>query len=639
MTRRRPPQSAEQALEGYDLQALDALSRPPGAPPPTPRTPGPTPVDLGDFQVNLGAPASEAPVQDTPEEAPEPAAPREPVLNPSQQAPFRVRDYGGFTRAGGQPIDQSILRPSEPLTAEDMEPEEEDVELLPQAETPEPEPGPAAVRKSETKDASAPAPAQGIDANLPSEDDIRGAEAGDIVRRFFHGLGGGLVAAGGGRPQEFRSNADALRQRRQQGLTQQREWKRQDVAQQQVQEGRQYERAQEADDRAYNRGRDAVQDDRANRQLSLQEARMEQQAEMQRAQLALREAQSEPARQRAMQELMRLDPESSATQEARTRFITRVMSAPPAVRRLYGENEAEIGARLQGLSAYSIERLEGGIPRTSIKAMSNGLGGLGVSGSSPIMEGLREAAVEAGMDPRVVAGMSREDLTRSAEQARRAGVTVGQVRAQQTGEGGTPRGVQLLPGVYAGVDVSPTEERTFRQLMDRVSAGYGDLQEMQRLTQQYGRTARVTPSARSEMRANFYNLQTMAAALGEAGVIQQGDLERMRGVLPNDQDLEQSTFGTVEDSLRQWFTTLERGVRRRLANRGVSEEQIERAIRGIRTGRYEEATEAAQSAPAQPRQSQRRTIRVRLPDGTTGNIPESAWDEEEAREQGIERLD
>jgi hypothetical protein len=294
------------------------------------------------------------------------------------------------------------------------------------------DPGPSK-RPTVTKDA----PEHRIDDGLPSEADISGARDGDVARRVFHAIAQGLRGFAGQSTTPFRSNERELRERREQGLTRQREMKAGD--RQEAARMRAEERQSQALDAQMQRG--AAQDALRSRQLDIAERGERRQGQLADAQLRYQQARTQSERDEAMREMWQIDPESRVSATARQRFIEQWRSRPPSIRQMYGASEAEVAARIRGLSAADIAALEDELPSVTVRARSSlagvGSGGSGLAQTAGITEeqrrqGLLEAGRRRGLTDEVMAGMDDDDLSRAITQDE---LTRGsQQRAQEYGE-------------------------------------------------------------------------------------------------------------------------------------------------------------------------------------------------------------
>lgn len=200
----------------------------------------------------------------------------------------------------------------------------------------------------------------------------------------------------------------------------------------------------------------------------------------------------------------------------------------------------------------------------------------------------------------------------------RAGYTQEEIR-QELGAAAPAGGVELLPGVRAGIDVGNSEPEKFRTAFADMRAQYAALDRMQALSSRYGANAVVSPQARAEISAELPALRAMVAQLQNSGIINPGEAPLINATLPNPSDLQQMTFGEVGIRSNSFKRQLEASVRAGLETRGVDEAGITRAMAGLR-GRGFSGGGAAPTGPA-PRRTQGATITVRSPTGTQRDVP------------------
>ena len=322
------------------------------------------------------------------------------------------------------------------------------------------------------------------------------------------------------------------------------------------------------------------------RQLGLQEQNAARQARVQEAQFALQNARSETQRQTAMRALLREDPRSELSSQARLTYLAEWRSLPERIRANYGANEAEVMASLQGLSAHDIEQRITRLPDINLQAQSSlqhlgGGGGLRTPGGGEMsLEDFRQLYVtETGRAPEAA------DLVYANPRARREFLEgLGHIPTRRGGDGAAET-TQILPGVTTTMDLEPGEARAMRQGFSSAMSRAGSLRRIGDVGRRYGGlTAAIDRDAQAEIVPELALLRGMVATLGQTGTIQAGEVPAINAALPNPADLEQMTFGTFERRLATWRSILEDSIRAQLWTMDVPEEQANAAIQALWRG-------------------------------------------------------
>lgn len=340
----------------------------------------------------------------------------------------------------------------------------------------------------------------------------------------------------------------------------------------------------------------------------------------------LQQAQADRIREEMALRAREQDPASRESEIQRSQYLATVDTLPQSMRARL--SQAIPQDRLATMSAAELRA-----PLARIQAFrERGTGGGG--GGSPVASATRaqtreqlvtaymgrtgasreEAAAAVGAlgDTRAAAALTSDALARGRTEAR-----------QQT------QGEEILPGVVAGVDLSPGEAREMRTGFATARSSMANLGAVEQIAGRYGATGVVSREAAAEMRPRLVTLRAMVAQMGNTGVINPTEVPTINAALPDPTSIEQMTIGDFGSQLRAWRSQVETSVRSQLLSRGVDEPGVERAVGMLRTGRGA-ARPTARAAPEG-------SVRVRHPDGRTGVVPQAQM--ERARAAGFEVVD
>lgn len=288
----------------------------------------------------------------------------------------------------------------------------------------------AALSEGSPRKPERPPPAD-IRDGLPTDSDISRAEGTDALRRVAHVLGSAFNGALGRAPTPFRSEADALRERRESGIERGQSAKR---------EALQTERQGRALD-VQARGQE-LEGEHSERADAIAAAREQSRARRDAAQAEFDAARTTSERARAARALQATDPDSAESGRARARYVLEEL--PRRLRLEGGDREAlrsTIEREVQGFSVADIEAMEGELAGMSLGTRGHGGGG-GAGARAPGREGVSRAqaaqeriaaATARGIDPAAAEQLERDgDLARiTAQDALTRGP---QARAEQYGE-------------------------------------------------------------------------------------------------------------------------------------------------------------------------------------------------------------
>lgn len=303
--------------------------------------------------------------------------------------------------------------------------------------------------------------------------------------------------------------------------------------------------------------------------LGLREQQIEAQAEAARALAEERGARGELARTRADEAAAARDPESPTSRQAQAE-LRALMARVPEDERI---SDDEIGA----LSASAADTLYNQVARRyGLRTRETRRGGAGGGGGAPMSAAeARQALVDRGLDPALADSLAPRELQRLLRNEAQRSLSQGE----------TSEAIQVLPGVYATMELSAPEIRAIRDGFSAMRGGMLSLNRLNEIGQQYGgASARISRDAQARVVPELTILRSMVAQMGGTGVINPSEVSTINAALPNPGDLEQMTFGTFQSRLGTWQRILSDKVRATLDTAGVSGEGIDRALSGLRSG-------------------------------------------------------
>lgn len=381
----------------------------------------------------------------------------------------------------------------------------------------------------------------------------------------------------------------------------------------------------------------AAEKDREGREAELASARLEREQSAAADEMAFRREQLDVMRQRAergpetsplqqaqadriREEIARhqreMDAQSPESATARAQYLALVDTLPQGMRgRLMQAIPPE---RIETMSAAELRaptaRIQAFRERGTAGAASGG-GGRAAATREALVRAYRErtgaseeeanAAVAALGSQRAASALTTDALARGRAEA----------RAQRTGE-------EILPGVVAGVDLSPGEARNLRDGFSAARTSMENMREVEGIARRYGVSGAFSPEARSEMRPRLVTLRAMVAQMGNTGVINPTEVPTINAALPDPTSMEQMTVGDFRAQLTAWRSQLEANIRSGLVARGVDDDGVRSAMTMLH-GRAAPRAASAGSAPST-------SVRVRHPDGRTGTIPRAQLERAQA---------
>lgn len=473
---------------------------------------------------------------------------------------------------------------------------------------------PAQVPPSTTQPPSAAVPVQktGTSSESAMDRELRAAREQRARRMIMNTLASAIEVGGSlglgvpvptGQPTQAGPGEDEARIMREHRL----------AAAQKEREGREAELAQAR------QGRESQLEDREmalrERALALQEER----ARAPRQTTDLDAARAEQIRTGIAGAAARRDPFSPESRAAQSQFAALVDTLPPAFRSRLGATFSP--ERIRGMSA---DELDAPTRRIAAFRERGTAGGSGSPGGSERRAATRSAIV-AGLVQR---GMSEEQAS-AAVDAMGADRAAAAIASDTLARGRTDDRMhtqreEILPGVFAGVDLSPGEARSMRDGFSSMRTSVSNMAEVEGIAQRYGTSGVLSPEARAEMRPRLVTLRAMVAQMGNTGVINPSEVRTINEALPNPTDVEQMTVGDFRAQLRAWRSQLDASVRSQLISRGVDEDGVRTAMGLLHGGSHRRTSGSPTAAPgAQPPTAPAADmVRVRRrSDGALGQIP------------------
>ena len=181
---------------------------------------------------------------------------------------------------------------------------------------------------------------------------------------------------------------------------------------------------------------------------------------------------------------------------------------------------------------------------------------------------------------------------------------------------------EILPGVSTSLSISAGEAAEQRDALSQARASYANLSSLNDIASEGGTLGALSPRQRGLVAPRLAIGRGMVANLARLGIIQPSEVDNINGTLPNPNELEQMSLGTLQSRLTAWRGLLEENVRAGLSAHGVDDDGVERAIQFLRSGRGmrrpSESSQPSRTTPADMVRVRRRS------DGRTGTIPRSS---------------
>lgn len=470
-----------------------------------------------------------------------------------------------------------------------------------------------------------------LDYGLPTEGEIGNERGWDVLRQITGRLGNALRVAGGGSHRDIETVAPGMEAARREGI-----------------EGRLNAKGASAEgDRRATRDAELAEDvARARREpteLELsREARIAadserddalggRRMELDERGLAGREgrANAEAASEAAMR-----DPASPASEAARAR-LSATLDALRSSPRTAPIAEA-IGARLEGMSAYDVERIESGTMLRPLMGRGVGGGGGGGGGGSPTHDALVEAYMaRTGSSREQAEALARAVGDRSFGRSLTSdGLT--STRAEESSERVLERraaGDELVEGVHATVHMSEPAIRAWQNGWSTTRGSMDALRRIRSTTAEHGVSARITPAIRAQLETNMFPLRHMIADIQGTGVINPSEMAAINAALPDGTSMLDMTVGSFNARLNEWQRLVEDAIRHRMTDMGVNDEEVGRAMGALRSGGR--IVRGGSRAPAEGGAGGAEggeapaggTVRVRvLATGAIANLPPDVYD-------------
>lgn len=573
---------AEMTITQEEVEAAERESAPmqraPGARPDSPfrvLPPGQTPPRTEPYFP----PRSNFATADLPDIGPEPAD----VQNPSPRAPAPPPT--------SEPA-QAIVPPREPAQAQDLSRPESEVEFLDPTEEDSPRKRLEPMLRQRVAQAQQQRP------------DYTGVDTADAFRRVLHAIGSGLRAAGGGSPIPFRSlGEEARRGDAQRAQVDQRTALAGQRAKQEAGESDLAQRRMALQERqldANTANQEANRSLQERMQTRAAELRAQGRTEQEALALARREAlQSELTRSQALR--------TADSNESRMERETLLAEIDTARQELGFEPPPSAMEFLRNATGEQVQRYretltEQGIlrPRTHRRGGRGGGQGGARTATPESVEDLQAALAEAGIPPESV------DLStqRGRDQAR------AELRMRSRDGGAMGEGMEIMPGVFATMDIGAVEARNMRAGVSEARSHAASLGAIDQIAEREGLQATVDPRIAADLEPHFQSMLAMVAALRNSGVINGSEYEQIAASVPNATNIRQQSLGEVQRRVRSFRNQMETRVRGNLAVLGVDEAGQDRVIGFLGSGRFGGGQQPAQRPGQQAPVSGSNIIRV-----------------------------
>lgn len=470
-----------------------------------------------------------------------------------------------------------------------------------------------------------------LDYGLPTEGAIGNERGWDVLRQITGRLGNAFRVAGGGSHRDIETVAPGMEETRREGLAERlgakaasAEGDRRATRDAELAEGVARARREPTELELSREARMAADsardDDLTGRRLDLTERGLDDRAASSDADRATAEAMG--------------NPESDVSAQARERLGIAMEGLPPTLRAAIGTHN------LEGMSANDVAALEDSIRDFSRGMLGRGRGGGGGGGASPTHDALRGALLERGL------GEEEADAILGSMGNRRVATTVlsdalGRGRMEATADRRVEdrdRGALLIEGVHATVPMSEPARRAWQTGWSTTRGSMGAMRRIGEIADEYGAATVINPAIRARLETNMFPLRSMIAQLQGTGVINPSEMARIDAALPDATSMIGMSVGSFRARLAEWRTLVEEGVRFRMTDMGVPEAEVGRAMRALTAGSriVPGGRRAASSDGAEGEAPTGDTVRVRLANGRTANLPRDVY---EAHRDEVEVID
>lgn len=448
-----------------------------------------------------------------------------------------------------------------------------------------------------------------LDAGLPSEGDIEGAQAGDVVRRILHALGSAFRAGGGGTPTPFRSNAEELAEERRAGIRDRLDTK-----------------ADFADTRARTESAERIAEGENATDLRLDESttrRAGMRAETAADATDVRRMEAETRRSVADREAAReaalTDPGSEVSRQRRIMAEAALAGAPARLREAVTE-----GLDMNNLSASDLDALLTHVERLGRPDLSRRAGGGGGGGGAAAAPGSPryEAQVEEIMR---LMGVDRPDAERI-HRANVAGTNVDDFRTLTGALARSAPDMEVIEGVMTTVRASPAERRAIRDDLLTAMTASDATNRIRELVDEAGGVAgaAANPEIYNDIHMLLNPILAYQADEAGMGILQPSEVERLASAIPDPRG-GATGWMSFNRVLNETMRIINARVSRGLSIRGASPEDIERVSAGVRSGWImPEGAERGDAGAAGPADADPEIV-VRGPDGRTRRVRRSEY--------------
>jgi len=480
-----------------------------------------------------------------------------------------------------------------------------------------------------------------IDAGLPTEGDVSSTEAGDVIRRIFHGLLSAVAGASGRTPTAFRANAPGVAETRREGIA--------------AREGRKVEFGNETADRAaeverYDADRmshEAIAADRlaetarANdiretlglRTRDNADARTGYYGQNVESSVAARDAETARTERRGM-----ID--SPETARARALLSSEIDSLRPALR-----DQLREAVNVDEMSAEEIETYVNDIPGLIRDRMGRGAGGGAGGGGGAGLAALRAEATRLGLAESTAQTMDARGLRDFLDES--------------TGTSAPRAADDFYPGVpnseVTTTRMSPAETGRVRDGLRIRDAALGAITDLEDIVGGRSGPERIADlGIGSEASATMALLYGAMTELQHSGSMTENEREVISRMVPDPTSVGGWTLDRYNRAIDGWRRALRNSSYTSITGLGVSEDTATRAVRRMGgrmvtrahpTGTTAEERGEAPVSPTAPAgaaapEAGGGSVTYRDPEtGATETVADNADNRAAAAEMGLEVVD
>ncbi len=296
----------------------------------------------------------------------------------------------------------------------------------------------------------------------------------------------------------------------------------------------------------------------------------------------LQQAQADRIREEMALRAREQDPASRESEIARGQFLGLVDAQEPSRRARFAQAIPQ--DRLATMSAAELRPLISTISVHRERGTAGGGGG-GNPAARAARAQTREQLVTAYMGR---TGASREEATAAVgalgDTRAAAALTTDALARGRSEAAAEEAPEEILPGVQAGLTLSPGEGRAARDRLMTYRDGYRALNAIDELSRRYGAGAMANPALLAEIEPQLVTLRAMVAQIQGTGIINPGERPLIDATLPDLGSFSGWTLGRIAGAMRGWRARLDGASSSLLESRGVSPDGITAGLHFLHTG-------------------------------------------------------